>query len=161
MDAIVTGSFDPMTIGHYEIIKQASKIFDRVFVVALVNANKAHMFTLEERKKIIELSTKEFENVVADAYDGLTADYMHENGITQIVRGIKNEQEIEYEEKLAKTMSEYDANFKTTFFKCDKRLENISSTLVRNMLKSNKSIKEYVHYNAFNAIVQMYQNKVK
>ena len=100
MDAIVTGSFDPMTIGHYEIIKQASKIFDRVFVVALVNANKAHMFTLEERKKIIELSTKEFENVVADAYDGLTADYMHENGITQIVRGIKNEQEIEYEEKL-------------------------------------------------------------
>ena len=64
MKAIVTGSFDPMTIGHYELVRQASEKFDKVYVVALVNANKTHMFSLEQRKRIIELSTKEFENVM-------------------------------------------------------------------------------------------------
>ena len=77
MDAIVTGSFDPMTIGHCELVRLASEKFDKVYVVALVNANKKHMFTLEQRKDIIELSVREFKNVIADAYDGLTADYMH------------------------------------------------------------------------------------
>ena len=100
MKAIVTGSFDPMTLGHCELVRLACEKFDTVYVVALVNANKKHMFTLEERKEIIELSTSDFHNVVADAYDGLTVDYMHKNGITQIVRGIKNESELEYEKNI-------------------------------------------------------------
>ena len=82
MDAIVTGSFDPMTIGHCELVRQASQMFDRVYVVALVNADKRHMFTLEQRKKIMELSVGEMENVIVDAYDGLTADYMHKKNIS-------------------------------------------------------------------------------
>lgn len=159
MNAIVTGSFDPMTIGHCELVRLASERFDKVYVVALVNANKNHMFTLEQRKKIIELSTADFKNVIADAYDGLTVNYMHKMNITQIVRGIKNEQEIEYEKNLANAMKEYDSSFETTFLVCDERYNGISSTLVRNLLSSNESIKDYVHENALNIILQMYHEK--
>ena len=145
MKAIVTGSFDPMTIGHYELVRLACEKFDIVYVVALVNANKNHMFTLEQRKEIIELTTKEFPNVIADAYDGLTVDYMHEKGITQIVRGVKNESELEYENNLAKAMNEYDSSFQTTFLVCDDKFNGISSTLVRNLLNQNQSIENIVH----------------
>lgn len=156
MNAIVTGSFDPITIGHCELIRQASERFDKVYVVALVNANKKHMFTLEQRKKFIELSTVDFKNVIADAYDGLTADYMHKMNITHIIRGIKNEKEIEYEKNLANAMKKYDSSFETIFLVCDEKFNEVSSTLVRNLLNNNESIKEYVHENALGMILEMY-----
>ncbi len=158
MKAIVTGSFDPMTIGHYELVRLACEKFDIVYVVALVNANKNHMFTLEQRKEIIELTTKEFPNVIADAYDGLTVDYMHEKGITQIVRGVKNESELEYENNLAKAMNEYDSSFQTTFLVCDDKFNGISSTLVRNLLNQNQSIENIVHKNALKKILDFYNS---
>ena len=70
MDAIVTGSFDPMTIGHCELVRLASKKFDKVYVVALVNADKKHMFSLEQRKQIIELSVGDIENEENDLKTG-------------------------------------------------------------------------------------------
>ena len=160
MKAIVTGSFDPMTIGHYELVRLATEKFDEVYVVALINANKNHMFTLEQRKEIIKLTVKDFPNAIPDAYDGLTVDYMHEKGITNIVRGIKNEQEMEYEKNLAKIMSEYDSDFITTFLVCDDKFNGISSTLVRCLLNNNESIQDFVHKNALNKILEYYnQNK--
>ena len=156
MKAIVTGSFDPMTKGHCELVRLACEKFDTVYVVALVNANKKHMFTLEQRKEIIELSTKEYPNVIVDAYDGLTVDYMHEKGITEIVRGVKNEQELEYENSLAKAMNEYDSDFHTTFLTCGDSVNGISSTLVRELLNDNKSIESIVHTNALNKIMEFY-----
>ena len=158
MNAIVTGSFDPMTMGHYELVKQACEKFDKVYVVALINAEKKHMFSLEQRKRIIELTISDFSNAIADAYDGLTADYMHKNGITQIIRGIKNENEIEYEKTLAMSMKEYDSSFETTFFICDEKYKDISSTVVRNLLNNNKSIEGYVHEKALIEINKLYYN---
>ena len=157
MNAIVTGSFDPMTVGHCELVRLASEKFDKVYVVALVNAEKKHMFTLEQRKRIIELSVGQIKNVIADAYDGLTVDYMHKNNITQIVRGIKNEQEIEYEKNLANIMKQYDPNFETNFLVCDEKYNGISSTLVRNLLNNGESIEEYVHSNALCEIMELYR----
>lgn len=157
MNAIVTGSFDPMTIGHYELVKMASEKFDKVYVVALVNKDKNHMFTLEQRKKIIELCVSDLDNVIADAYDGLTADYMHKMNITQIVRGIKNEQEIEYEKNLANAMKKFDESFETTFLACENDISHVSSTLVRKLLNENKSIDEVVHPNALHTILQMFE----
>ena len=160
MKAIVTGSFDPMTIGHYELVKLASEKFDEVYVVALINANKKHMFTLAQRKEIIKLTVNDLPNVIPDAYDGLTVDYMHNKGITNIVRGIKNEQELEYEKNLAKIMNDYDSDFTTTFLVCDEKFNGISSTLVRKLLDNNESIRPIVHENAVEKILEFYsQNK--
>ena len=156
MKAIVTGSFDPMTIGHCELVRLASKKFDEIYVVALINANKKHMFTLEQRKEIIKLSTENLPNVIADAYDGLTVDYMHNNGITHIIRGIKNERELDYENNLAKIMKQFDKNFETIFFECDEKYNGISSTLVRNLLNNNESIDRYVNKNALEKILEYF-----
>ena len=96
MKVIVTGSFDPITLGHLEIIKYASEKYDEVYVVALNNEKKSYMFTLNERKELIRLSVEELPNVVVDAYSGMTADYMHEHGINLIVRGVRNSTDEEY-----------------------------------------------------------------
>ena len=140
MKAIVTGSFDPITLGHMELVKYACERYDRVYVVALVNEAKEYMFTMEQKKKLIELAIGGFENAVADAYVGLTADYMHQNGITHIIRGVRNEHDMEYEKMLAKKMKEFDPEFETEIIVCKAEYASISSTLVRKRIKDGKEL---------------------
>ena len=129
MKAIVTGSFDPFTLGHLEIVKYALTKYDTVYVVALNNEEKSYMFSLEERKKIISLSVSDLTNVIVDAYSGLTADYMNANGITNIVRGVRNEQDKAYEIKLANKMKEFNPAFETELVTCHKDFADLSSTI--------------------------------
>ena len=159
MKAIVTGSFDPMTVAHIELVDKACRMFETVYVVALVNADKKHMFTLDERKKFISLSLNDKKNVVIDAYDGLTADYMHSKGITKIIRGIRNENDFEYEEKLSKIMKEYDDDFETVFLEVDEKYSHISSTLVRDLLLKNETVKGLVSENSIDEIERAFKNK--
>lgn len=140
MKAIVTGSFDPITLGHMEIIKYACEKYEQVYVVALVNEAKEYMFTMEQKKKLIELSIGKFKNAVADAYVGYTADYMHAHGITHIVRGVRNEKDLAYEKNLAQIMKEFDPSFETEIIECKTEYAHISSTLVREMIASDKSL---------------------
>jgi len=144
MKAIVTGSFDPITLGHMEIIKYACEKYEQVYVVALVNENKEYMFTMEQKKALIEKAISGFDNAVADAYVGLTADYMHKNGITHIVRGVRNENDLEYEKDLAQKMKEFDPSFDTEMIKCDDEYAHISSTLVREKLENCEKLENLV-----------------
>ncbi len=147
MKAIVTGSFDPFTLGHLEIVKYALSKYDTVYVVALNNEEKSYMFSLEERKKIIELSVSDLDNVVVDAYSGMTADYMNKNGITHIVRGVRDEKDREYEIKLANKMKEFNPNFETELVICPKELKNISSTEARKRIENDSSVETMLHKN--------------
>ena len=140
MKAIVTGSFDPITLGHMEIIKYACEKYEQVYVVALVNEAKEYMFTMEQKKKLIELSIGKFKNAVADAYVGYTADYMHAHGITHIVSGVRNEKDLAYEKNLAQIMKEFDPSFETEIIECKTEYAHISSTLVREMIASGKAL---------------------
>ena len=128
-----------------EIVKYALKKYDTVYVVALNNEEKSYMFSLEERKKIISLSVSDLSNVIVDAYSGLTADYMNKHGITHIVRGIRNEQDKEYEIKLANIMKEYNPEFETELVKCSEELKEISSTVARKRIKSKELLNGIVH----------------
>lgn len=148
MKAIVTGSFDPFTLGHLEIVRYATYKYDTVYVVALNNEEKSYMFTLEERKKIIELSVSGVNNVVVDAYDGLTADYMNKNGITHIVRGIRNEQDKEYEIKLATKMKEFNPNFETELVACCDELKGVSSTEAKKRIEKGQPLNGILHEKA-------------
>ena len=152
MKAIVTGSFDPFTLGHLEIVKNALSKYDTVYVVALNNEEKSYMFSLEERKKIISLSVSDLDNVIVDAYSGLTADYMNERGITHIVRGIRNEQDKEYEIKLASKMKEFNSEFETELVMCSDELKEISSTEARKRIKSNQLLDGVLHQNVIEQI---------
>ena len=148
MKAIVTGSFDPFTLGHLEIVRYATYKYDTVYVVALNNEEKSYMFTLEERKKIIELSLAEFENVIVDAYSGLTADYMNKKGITKIVRGIRGEQDKEYEIKLATKMKEFNPNFETELVACCDELKGVSSTEAKKRIENGQPLNDILHEKA-------------
>ncbi len=156
MKAIVTGSFDPITLGHLELIKYACEKYDQVYVVALVNEAKEYMFTMEQKKKLIELAVSDFKNAIADAYVGLTVDYMHNNGITHIIRGVRNEQDIEYEKILAEKMKEFDSSFKTEIIMCNAEYANISSTAVRKSLKSAENLEAFLPNKIISPIKQMY-----
>ena len=159
MRAIITGSFDPITVGHVEIIKKASKLFDELYVVALLNPEKSYMFSLNEKKEIMSLALSELKNVIVDAYDGLTADYMHQHKINKIVRGIRSEADMEYEAKLADAMKEFDENFETIFILSDAEFSHISSTCVRELIKGDKSLLGVVPKEVEKRIIELYKSK--
>ena len=145
MKAIVTGSFDPFTLGHLEIVKYALAKYDIVYVVALNNEAKSYMFSLEERKKIIELSVSGLNNVIVDAYSGLTADYMNKNGITHIVRGVRNEEDRVYEINLANKMKEFNPEFETELVECSTEFKDVSSTEARKRIENGETIENILH----------------
>ena len=152
MKVIVTGSFDPITLGHLELVKYASENYDTVYVVALVNEAKSYMFTMEQKKRLIEISVKDYKNVIADAYVGMTADYMHKHGITKIIRGVRNDVDRAYELELAEKMKEFDSNFETVIINCDSEKSHISSTLVRSIIENNGSLDELMSEEAIEEI---------
>ena len=101
--AIFPGSFDPITLGHYDIIKRGVKLFDEVIVAIGINADKKYMFTIEERKKFIEEAFKHQPKVKVTTYSGLTVDYCKEVGAKFILRGLRNPADFEFEKAIAHT----------------------------------------------------------
>ena len=160
MKAIVTGSFDPFTLGHLEIVKKALEKYDEVYVVALNNEQKTYMFSENERKAIIEKSTDELNGVIADAYSGLTADYMNEHGITNIVRGVRNEKDREYELNLATKMQEFNPDFQTELIPCTPFLADVSSTEARKRILEGASLDGILHPNAIEYIKKKVTTKL-
>ncbi|MBQ7411594.1 MAG: pantetheine-phosphate adenylyltransferase [Clostridia bacterium] len=159
MKAIITGSFDPITLGHIELIKKASTFFEKLYVVALLNVDKAYMFTLDEKKEIMELSLAGMKNVVVDSYNGLTADYMHQHGITKIVRGIRNENDRKYEQELAEAMKKFDEHFETIFIESEEKFSKISSTYARSLIENGQPLDGIVAEEAKNRIIEIYNSK--
>lgn len=160
MKAIVTGSFDPITLGHMELVKYACEKYHKVYVVALVNEAKEYMFTMEQKKKLIEMSISKFENAIADAYIGLTADYMHKNGITHIIRGVRNEQDVSYEKDLTQKMKEFDPSFETEIIMCKEKYAGISSTLVREKIKKGENIQNLLPKEIASTVKKLYSENI-
>ena len=101
--AVCPGSFDPITLGHLDIIKRASKLFDQVIVLVVVNPDKAPSFTPEERMEMIRLATADIGNITVDSYDGLLIDYVRRTGAAAIVKGLRAVSDFEYEFQMAMT----------------------------------------------------------
>ena len=133
MIAILPGSYDPITKGHVEIIKKASAEFDEVYVVAFINPKKEYSFSEKERLEMLSLATRAFKNVYTDFYSGLVIDYMNEKGIDVIVKGYRNDADLEYE----RTQAEWNlknGGYETVFVKCEEGYEDISSTEARRLI---------------------------
>ena len=135
---ILPGSYDPVTLGHLEIIERAAKEFDEVYVVAFINPNKTYTFSVEERVKMLILATDELENVIVSYSDGLVIDYMREHGIQKIVKGYRNDEDLKWE----RVQAEYNlknGGFETELWLCRDEMKSVSSTAVRELLKDGKS----------------------
>ena len=130
--ALYAGSFDPITIGHINIIERASKIFDSLTVAVVVNPNKKGLFTVEERMEIIAGSTEHLSNVSVDCFDGLLADYVNANGFSAVVRGLRGTADFENELQMAQMNARlYRGDTETVFLMTEPEYSFISSSIVK------------------------------
>lgn len=133
----VTGSFDPITIGHLNIIERAKELFDTVYVLMLINPEKKYLFTTDERLSFLKTLFNDDKQVKVYFYSGFTADFCREHGIKTLVRGIRNEQDLIYEKNLAKLNYDY-GGLETCFFVADEKMKEISSSLLKDEQKRDK-----------------------
>ncbi len=137
----VTGTFDPFTKGHKDLVIKALEDFDLVYVVVLNNPDKKAVYSLDDRLEMIKLSLAEFgDRVIVDYYDGLTVDYCNKNGIKYILRGIRDDRDFAYEREMAKYNQE-NGGIETLFMNA---LNNISSTKVRENVLKEESVTDLV-----------------
>ncbi len=144
--AICPGSFDPITNGHLDVIERAARLFDDVTVVVMSNYNKigSYTFTEEERAELIRKSTAHLDNVSVDIYGGLLATYAKENGITNIVKGLRAVSDFEDEFQQSIANRHISANLETIFLPCREENMFLSSSIVRQIGTMGGDIDSFV-----------------
>jgi len=128
--AIFPGSFDPLTMGHVDIIERGAALFDRIIVAVLHNVDKRPLFTVEERLEMIRHTFRSAENVEADSFSGLLVEYAQKRGASAIVRGIRAISDFEYEFQMA-LMNRRLATIETVFMMPAEEYSYVSSHLIK------------------------------
>ena len=154
---ICPGSFDPVTLGHVDIIKRASKMFDHVIVAVLVNSSKSPSFSIDERIELLEEATKGIENVEIASFDGLLAQYCKERGVNAIVKGLRAVSDFDYEFQMAITNKKLNPDLETIFLTADADSMYLSSSMVRSVASMGGDISNFVPACVLDRIV----NKLK
>lgn len=142
--ALIAGSFDPVTAGHMDIIKRALEIFDEVHAVIFINSEKKYMFTLDNRIAMLEEACKGLENLKTGCCDGLLADYMKKNGISAVVKGVRNSSDYTYEHEMALINRSLWEGAETVFLPAKQEYRHISSAMVRELIKYGRDISMFV-----------------
>lgn len=149
---VFPGTFDPPTLGHLDIIKRASKIFDRVTVLIAINPEKQSMFSVNERISLISEMIKEFPNVSVDSYDGLVVEYAEHNNISTMLRGIRNSTDYQYEFELDLANKVASGNIETILLNASPGVMNIKSSLVKELFGYSVDISSLVTSNVYEAM---------
>ena len=142
--AVCPGSFDPVTLGHIDIIRRAARMFDRVVVVVMTNVSKQPLFTKEERMELIRRATAELPNVEVDWNDGLLADYMRQRKADVIIKGLRALSDFEYEFQMALTNRQLNPDVETAFLTTTAEHMYLSSSLVKQVALFNGDISGFV-----------------
>lgn len=135
--AIIPGSFDPITEGHLDIIKRSLKFFDEITVCILINPDKKNLFSIEERKELIckaLLTVEKSNKVTVDSYEGLLINYMKNNDLNIVVKGLRNFSDFEYEKQMAFFNSKMSPDIET-FFIMTTESSYISSSSIKQIVK--------------------------
>lgn len=143
MSVILPGSYDPVTNGHLDVIRRAAEKYDEVYVVIFVNPEKTYTFSLDDRMRMLMLATDEFDNVLVSYSNGMVVDYMREHDIEKIVKGYRNDADLEYEKKQADFNLMY-GGYETELVRCRDGFETVSSTEVRERIKRGEDISSLV-----------------
>ncbi|WP_029232168.1 pantetheine-phosphate adenylyltransferase [Butyrivibrio sp. VCB2006] len=139
--AVYPGSFDPVTYGHLDIIRRASRMFDTVIVAVMCNSAKTPLFTLDERVKMIRESVKDLDNVIIESFDGLLINYCKDKNIHIVVRGLRAITDFEYELQIAQTNRELSHNeVDTVFLTTNLKYSYLSSSVVKEIASYNGDI---------------------
>jgi pantetheine-phosphate adenylyltransferase len=161
--ALFSGSFDPVTYGHLDIIKRASKMFDTLIVGIGENSSKKYMFDTWTRfsfiTKEIEFlqansNSNEYKNIVVQIFPGLIVKFCKNENIKTIIRGVRNTIDFEQESTIARINQSQDPNIETIFLPTHPTLSHISSTVVKEIVKYGGNVSEYVCYDVEQALKQ-------
>jgi pantetheine-phosphate adenylyltransferase len=156
--AVCPGSFDPITLGHLDIIKRGAKVFDQVYVVVLNNSSKNPLFNVQERIELIHKSTKDIPNVKVDSFQGLLVDYAKTVKATAILRGLRAVSDFEYEMQITSMNRVLNEEIETFFVMTNNQYSFLSSSIVKEVAKYNGNISELVPRPVEEALVQKYKH---
>ena len=152
--AIYPGSFDPITLGHLNIIRRASKIFDQVVVCVMVNSAKTPMFSLAERMELIERVVKRLKNVIVDTSDILLAEYAKRYEGAVLVKGLRAVSDFESEFQMAIINNKMNTNLDTLFLTSSEKYTYISSSVVKEMAKYGTDLSKFVPREILDDVIQ-------
>ncbi len=141
--AVFPGSFDPITLGHVDIIKRAIPLFDEIIIAIGVNAKKNYMFSIEERKKFIENAFFGDDKISVQTYTGLTVDYCKKIDADFILRGLRNPADFEFEKAIAQTNRKL-SGIETVFLLTSAETSFISSSIVRDIMRNGGDASELI-----------------
>ena len=151
---VVSGSYDPITKGHMDIITRASEIFDKVYVVMLINPEKSYLFNRQQRMNMLSEAVGGI--AVADLYDGYTVDYCKSVGAKFIVRGIRDIESYKYEHRIDIINRQLNPYVSTIYFPANPTIKDISSTMIRDKLSKGEDISPYVPEGILDMIGEYY-----
>ena len=139
MTAVFPGSFDPITLGHIDIIKNSLTIFDKLIIGVGFNQNKKYMFDIDTRIQFIQSVFNTEKKIIVKKYSGLTIDFCQNENAYHIIRGIRNSTDFEYEQSIAFSNQMMESAIQTLFITPQKNNTFISSTIVREIIHNNKT----------------------
>ncbi|UBH09439.1 pantetheine-phosphate adenylyltransferase [Macrococcus armenti] len=154
--AVVPGSFDPITLGHLDIIKRSAGLFDVVHVSVLNNASKQGFFSIEERIEMIQEAVKDIPNVEVAYFQGLLVDYCRKVGAKQIVRGLRAVSDFEYEMQLTSMNKKLDDDLETLYMMTNNQYSFISSSMTKDVAKYGGDVSSIVPQNVERALKEKY-----
>ncbi len=142
--ALFPGSFDPITIGHIDVIKRALPLFDKIVVAIGINANKKHMFNLEQRKSWIKEAFVEESKIEVVHYEGLTINFARTIGAKFLLRGLRNPTDFEFEKAISRANQKMAPDVETVFLLTSPETSFISSSIVRDVMRNGGDYKKFV-----------------
>ena len=142
--AVFPGSFDPITVGHVDIIERALPLFDEIIIAIGINSSKKYMFSLEERQSHIEQTFINHPKVKQDTYSGLTIDYCRTIGAKFLLRGMRSEHDFEFERSIALMNKAMEPDVETIFLVSAPEFSMVSSTIVRDILKNGGNANQFL-----------------
>lgn len=159
--AIYPGSFDPATLGHYDIIERTSKMFHRVIIGVLNNKAKSPLFSVEERVNMLEEMTAGLPNVEVQSFEGLLIDFVRQNQGKIIVRGLRAITDFEYELQMAQTNRVMAPEVDTIFLTTNLKYSYLSSSIVKEIGEHQGDISEFLHPSIAKRVQMKIEDKLK
>jgi pantetheine-phosphate adenylyltransferase len=152
--AIYPGTFDPITLGHCDLVRRAGQLFDRVIIAIAASPNKTPVFSLQERIELVQDSLSDVKNVTVMGFDTLLVDFARQQQARVIIRGLRAVSDFEYEFQLAGMNRKLAADIETLFLMPAEQFANISSSLVREIAALGGNVAGFVHDSVRKALYQ-------
>ncbi|NNF52357.1 MAG: pantetheine-phosphate adenylyltransferase [Gammaproteobacteria bacterium] len=161
VNAMYPGTFDPITVGHYDLIRRAAGVFNNVVVAIAANPGKTPMFTLEERVSLAAEVLGDIDNVEVRGYAGLTTDFARDNNLRVMVRGLRAVADFEFEFQLATMSRQLNPDVESVFLTPTEKFTFISSSLVREIAMLGGDVSRFVHPAVEAALIRQRELRAK